>query len=78
MSLSSAERAAHPLEVFRARRRQMTITLLIIGAVMAISSVVTQFSYRQAAFSVPKAAAWLVTNVIPDGAALQKLIRKEG
>jgi len=75
--LSSTERAAGTLtqaqEVFRARRRQMTLVLLLIAAVTAASSIITQFSYRQAAFSVPKAAAWLVTNVLPDGPALRKL-----
>ncbi|HET6487916.1 MAG TPA: ABC transporter permease subunit, partial [Spirochaetia bacterium] len=76
--MSSTERTApdgtaSSLEVFKARRRQMTQVLLVIAAIVAVSSIITQFSYRQAAFSVPKAFGWLVTNIIPDRPALAKL-----
>jgi phosphonate transport system permease protein len=73
-SLSSTDhRGARPLEVFRARRRQLTTVLLLIVGVVGASSIITQFSYRQAVVSVPKAMGWLFTNIIPDGASLRKL-----
>ncbi len=51
----------------------MTLALLVIAAIMAVSSVITQFSYRQAAFAVPKAFGWLAANIVPDAASLKKL-----
>ncbi|HET6450142.1 MAG TPA: phosphonate ABC transporter, permease protein PhnE [Spirochaetia bacterium] len=72
--MSSIDLAADStLDVFRSRRRQMTLVLLAIAVVVGASSVLTQFSYRTAAISVPKAVGWLVTNIIPDGKALEKL-----
>jgi len=60
-------------DVFRARRRQLTIVLLIIAAVVLGASIVTQFSFSDAAFPIPKALRWLVSNLIPDAKALRKL-----
>ena len=51
----------------------MTLILLAIAVVVGVSSIVTQFSYRTAVLSFPKALGWLVSNIIPDGKALGKL-----
>ena len=64
--------ARSAVDVFRARRRQMTLVLLAVVVVVGVSSVLTQFSYRTAAVSVPKAFGWLVRNIIPDAKALGK------
>jgi len=72
---SSVDRRAGTPEIFRARRRQLTLVLLVLVVVVAASSVITQFSYRQAALSVPKAFGWLARNVIPDVPSLGKLPR---
>jgi len=51
----------------------MTLVLLAIVVVVGASSIVTQFSFRAAAISIPKAIGWLLTNIIPDARALVKL-----
>jgi phosphonate transport system permease protein len=61
------------VDVFRARRRQLTLVLLVLAAVVGVSSLITQFSYRDAVFSIPKAFGWLFQNIVPDSKALHKL-----
>ncbi|MGO9309095.1 MAG: PhnE/PtxC family ABC transporter permease [Spirochaetia bacterium] len=66
-------------DVFRARRRQLTLVLLLIAALVLGASIVTQFSFRDAAFSIPKALRWLFSNLIPDVNSLKKfpeIVRK--
>lgn len=60
-------------DVFRSRRRQVTLVLLIVVAAVVAASIVTQFSFTTAAFSIPKALRWLFSNLIPDAKALKKL-----
>lgn len=60
-------------DVFRVRRRQLTLVLLIVAAVVFGASLITQFSFRDAAFSAPKAVRWLASNLLPDAKSLLKL-----
>jgi phosphonate transport system permease protein len=64
---------SHTLEVFRARRRQLTVVLVLLTAIVLGASLVTQFRFRDAVFSVPKALGWLASNLVPDGKAMLKL-----
>jgi len=71
-SSSTDWKTAAGYDLFRKRRRQFTLVLVVMIALVALSSAITQFSYKSAVMSIPKALGWLVTNVYPDAKALAK------
>lgn len=51
--------------VFRKRRWQLTLALVVILGLTAISTLVTQFDLLAGLQSFPKALHWLATNIVP-------------
>jgi len=59
--------------VFRKRKMTLTIVFLSIMALFVFSSLITQYDSVKGIESLPRAFAWIVTKLVPNGKALQKL-----
>lgn len=63
----------HQNNLFRKKRKDQTILLIGILTVFFISSLLSNFHLIDGMTSIPKAMAWMASNLIPDEKALQRL-----
>jgi len=62
-----------PDELFRRHRTRLTLVLLLVIALTALASVVTQFDFVASLASFPKAVSWLAHNIVPTQKSLALL-----
>ena len=59
--------------IFVKRKRTFTLALLAVIGLFALASAVTRYDLAAGMTSLPKAAAWMAQNLIPDQKALSRL-----
>lgn len=57
-------------EPFRRRKVQFTLVLLLLIAITAFASLITQFNFITGVESFPKALFWLAQNIVPNAKSL--------
>lgn len=60
-------------DLFRKKRKNQTMILLVILTLFFISSLLSNFNPVDGVKSVPKAVVWMASNLIPDAKAFQRL-----
>jgi len=68
-----SDKPKNQTSVFVKRKRTFTLTLLVVFALVAISTIVTNYDIIGGFESIPKALAWIVTNLVPDERAWTRL-----
>lgn len=59
--------------VFRKRKITFTVVFLSIMALFVFSSLITEYNTLDGLLSIPKASKWIVTKLIPDAKAMERL-----
>ena len=65
--------AKNKISVFTKRKRVFTLTILSVIALFVLASVITDYDPILGISSLPKAFLWIVTNLVPDAKALERL-----
>jgi phosphonate transport system permease protein len=64
---------AAEIAVFSKRKRNFTLTIIVISVLFVMASLVTQYDPVLGISAFPKAFAWIITNMVPNEKALSRL-----